>query len=215
MGIKGLIWDMDGTLLNTLDDIIGACNATLKAYGLEERSKSEMLSLIGYGARHLCQGASRLEGERLEQFMKDYRARAVTQGDPTTHVYAGVSAYIAETRSRGIRHAIYTNKPQFWSQKLAVKFFPEGTFDYVLGTTEEGILKPDPEYIYRICRGWGFDLSEVVMIGDSPVDWEVAQRAGCGACCVSWGFRSRKVLEDAGATCICDKVDEFWDKILL
>ena len=201
---RALIWDMDGTLLNTLDDIIGACNDTLEAYGLPTLPKPEMLQLIGYGAHHLCQGASGLDGEALDRFQKDYRARAISRDDPKTYIYPGVAETLRWARAQGIYLGIYTNKPQAWCTKLADKFFGAGMFDTILGSTEEGLLKPDPEGIWRMCRGWGIEAESAVMIGDQTVDFETAERAGSQHVCVSWGFRARGVLEAAGARVIVD-----------
>lgn len=210
---RALIWDMDGTLLNSLDDIIGACNETLDAYGLPRLPKSRMIQLIGYGARHLCQGASGLEGETLDRFMKDYRARAMGRDDPQTRAYPGIAETLSWARAQKIFLGIYTNKPQMWCTKLADKFFGAGMFDQIIGTTEEGLLKPDPEGIWRMCRAWGIEPHEAVMIGDSPVDYETSVRAGSQHLCVTWGFRARKVLEDAGASNLADDHEALWEML--
>lgn len=207
---RALIWDMDGTLLNTLDDIIGACYDTLDAYGLPRPDRAAMIQLIGYGARHLCHGASGLDGVMLDRFMKDYRARAMHRDDPKTRIYPGISETLQWARAKGLCLGIYTNKPQAWCEKLTEKFFGSGVFDKIIGTTAEGLLKPDPEGIWRMCRAWGIAPHEAVMIGDSPVDHETAVRAGCQHVCVTWGFRSRQVLEDAGAQILVDDHAALW-----
>ena len=201
---KALIWDMDGTLLNTLEDIIGSCNEALVAFGLPVQSHERMVSLIGHGARYLCHGASGLDGDELDRFMQEYRRRAMTRDDPQTDVYPGIREILAEARRRGIRLGIYTNKPDFWCTKLAERFFGADAFDEIYGTNAEGILKPDPEPILRMCRKWGIAPSDAVMIGDSPVDHEVAVNAGCQSACVTWGYRSREVLVAAGAENLVD-----------
>lgn len=202
--IKALIWDMDGTLLNTLDDIVGAVNATLRQWGLSEKPKEELLQFIGYGARHLCHGATGFEGERLTHFLTEYRQMAIDRNDPETYIYPGIETLLRKSRQSGMKLGIYTNKPQKWCTKLANKFFGEGTFDAIYGTHEGGVLKPDPEGILWMCRQWEISPGEAVMIGDSPVDWETACNAHSLGICVSWGFRTRRVLEDAGAACIVD-----------
>lgn len=210
--IKGLIWDMDGTLLNTLDDIVGAVNATLCKWGLKEKSKAELLVYIGYGARHLCAGATGFEGEKLTRFLSEYRQMAIDRNDPETTIYPGIVEILEKSREKGIKLGIYTNKPQKWCTKLAEKFFGTGVFDMIIGTTEGGILKPDPAGIVQMCKAWSVQSEEVVMIGDSPVDWETSVNAHCQAICVSWGFRTRAVLEAAGANRIVDDAKELWQE---
>ena len=206
--IKGLIWDMDGTLLNTLDDIIGACNETLKAWGLPEKPKAEMTMYIGYGAKYLCHSSSGLEGDDLMTFLKDYRARTLTRDDPKTQIYDGIAGILERTKRLGMRHGIYTNKPQFWCEKLAKKFFVEGIFDAIVGVEEGKVLKPKPDGIEQMCRAWGIEPQEVVMIGDTPVDWETAKNTGCLGVCVTWGFRTRDYLEKAGVSEIVETAEE-------
>ena len=206
--IKALVWDMDGTLLNTLDDIIGACNETLRAWNLPERPKNEMIMFIGYGARHLCHCASGLENDELMQFLKDYRARTINRDDPKTCVYPGILEILGKSRQCGMKNGIYTNKPQYWCEKLTKKFFGDGLFDAIKGVQEGCVLKPQADGIWEMCEAWHINPSEVVMIGDTPVDWETAQNARSQCVCVTWGFRSRKILESAGASIIVDSADE-------
>ncbi len=206
--IKALVWDMDGTLLNTLDDIIGACNDTLRSYQLPERPKSEMIMFIGYGARHLCHKASGLDGERLDQFLKDYRWRCMHRDDPQTEIYPGIMDIIVRAKSQGMMQGIYTNKPQFWCEKLTQKFFGNTLFDAIIGVQEGCVLKPEADGFFDMCKAWNIKPEEVAMIGDSPVDWKTSQNAHCLGVCVSWGFRSRKILEECGANLIADTADE-------
>ena len=196
--VRGVVWDMDGTLLDTLEDIAGALNMTLRAYGLPEHSPRETLDGIGHGARYLCAWGSGLEGEALDRFAKDYRANAIAQNNPNTRPFEGIVDLLAELKSRGVRLGIYTNKPQQWTEILIAQFFGESVFDMVIGTTAEGLLKPDPEGIYRMCRAWGLDISEVVMVGDSEVDAQTAINAGCGCVCMTWGFGRMDVIRGLG-----------------
>lgn len=211
--IKALIWDMDGTLLNTLDDIVGAVNATLRQWGLSEKSKQALLPFIGYGARHLCHGATGFEGDLLTQFLTEYRQMAIDRNDPETYIYPGIESLLHKSRHLGVKLGIYTNKPQKWCTKLANKFFGEGVFDAIYGTHEGGVLKPNPEGILWMCRQWEILPQDAVMIGDSPVDWETACNARSLGICVTWGFRTRRVLEEAGAECIVDDSSALCDAI--
>lgn len=208
MQIKALVWDMDGTLLNTLDDIIGACNDTLRAWNLPERPKSEMIMFIGYGAKYLCHQSSGLEGDELMQFLLDYRKRTMSRDDPQTKVYPGIIRILERAKKCGMKLGIYTNKPQFWTEKLTKKFFGDNLFDAIVGVQEGCVLKPKSDGIDAMCAQWGIRQDEVIMIGDTPVDWETSKNSHCRGICVTWGFRTRKILEEAGADCIVDTAEE-------
>ena len=103
---RAVVWDMDGTLLDTLPDIEGALNETLAAWGLEQVTTEQTLSYVGHGAEYLCRCASHLEGESLDAFHRDYRARSIARPDAKTRVYDGVPEIIAALRDRGIPSAI-------------------------------------------------------------------------------------------------------------
>lgn len=203
---KGIIWDMDGTLLDTLGDIQGALNETLAVYGLPAVTAEQTLSYIGHGARYLCQCASKLDGDELTRFHNDYRAHSLNRQDAKTHPYPGVPEIIRELNARNIKNGIYTNKPMAWCLKLAENFYGKGSFDIAIGTDERQILKPNPQGIFDICKHWNVSVDDVIMIGDSDVDYLTAVNGKCRAVCVSWGFRSENVLRKAGAQTIAANV---------
>lgn len=186
--IRGLIWDMDGTLLNTLDDIAAALNETLRAHHLPEHAPLETLDGIGHGSRYLCEWGSGLQGEALDRFTEEYRSNAVNLAHPQTRPFDGIVELLHDLHGSGMKMGIYTNKPQLWTEKLVQRHLGENLFDCVIGTTAEGLLKPDPEGIFRMCRAWHLDVHEVVMIGDSEVDVQTAQNAGCACICMTYGF---------------------------
>ena len=189
---------MDGTLLNTLEDIAAALNCTLRKYGLPEHDAHETLDGIGHGSRYLCAWGSGLEGEILDRFTTEYRANAVNLQHPKTRPYDGIVDLLGEWRARGMKMGIYTNKPQLWTEKLVHRHLGDDKFDSVIGTTPEGLLKPDPEGIFRMCRAWQLKVSDVVMIGDSEVDVETAQNAGCTCICMTYGFGRMDIIRSMG-----------------
>lgn len=205
--VRGVVWDMDGTLLNTLEDIAGGLNQALRAWGLPEHSAHEALDGIGHGSTYLCQWASGLAGEALEKFTQEYRWNTVHLEHPRTQPYAGIPELISLLKSRGIKLGIYTNKPQGWTEQLVERFFGHEAFDMVLGTVPGGVLKPSAEGLVRMSRQWGIPMSEIVMVGDSEVDFETAKNAGCRPVIVGWGFGRRDLLEGLGAF-IVDTSDE-------
>ena len=186
--IRGVIWDMDGTLLDTLGDISAALNQTLRAHNLPEHAPRETLDGIGHGSRYLCEWGSGLQGEALDLFTAEYRANAVNLKNPQTQPFEGIVSLLHDLRACGMKMGIYTNKPQLWTEKLVQRHLGESMFDCVIGTTPEGLLKPDPEGIFRMCRAWHLDVNDVVMIGDSEVDVQTAQTAGCRCICMTYGF---------------------------
>ncbi len=203
--LKGVIFDMDGTLLNTLDDIVDSINDTLEAWSLPRKTTAQLLPFIGYGAKHLCRGATGLEdAAQIELFHSQYRQRTLTREDTKTEPYAGIEVVVYGLKSRGIKVGIYTNKPQAWTEKLAARYFRAKTFDAIVGVTEGGYLKPSPGGIFDMCRLWQIHPSEVVMVGDSPVDIETAHNAGCGGIACTWGFRPREALDSIGADALVD-----------
>ena len=197
--IKAVIWDMDGTLLNTLEDISGALNQALRAWGLPEHSPHETLEGIGHGARYLCHWASGLEGEELDRFAAEYRSNAVHLSEPKTQPYPGIIELLGALKSRGMKLGIYTNKPQRWTEQLVDRFFGQSVFDCIIGTTPEVWLKHSAGGIEHMCGLWQMSAEDVVMVGDSDVDWQTAQNAGCRVICVSWGFGDSQRLRQLGA----------------
>ena len=197
--LKAVIWDMDGTLLNTLEDISGALNQALRSWGLPEHSPYETLEGIGHGARYLCHWASGLEGEELDRFAAEYRSNAVHLSEPKTQPYPGIIEVLRHLKECGIKLGIYTNKPQRWTEQLVDRFFGQSLFDCIIGTTPDGWLKPDAGGIAHMCERWHLSEHEVVMVGDSEVDWQTARNAGCRAICVSWGFGDVGKLRQQGA----------------
>ena len=198
--IEGVFFDMDGTLLNTLDDICDSINETLTRWGLPNKSNETLLHYIGWGAKHLCKGATGFEDEaQLEAFHKEYRQTSLNRNDPKTVAYRGIPEVVSLLKASGKKVGIYTNKPQAWTEKLAAHYFGEKVFDGIYGVREGGALKPSPEGITLMCAEWGIDPAKTVMIGDSPVDIETAHNAGIIGIGCTWGFRSKSQLEAAGA----------------
>lgn len=207
--IRGVFLDMDGTLLNTLDDICDAVNETLTHWGLENRTQAELIQFIGFGAKHLCRGATGFEDDaRLEAFHQAYRQNALLRQDPKTEPYAGMPELVAHLRAKGVRVGIYTNKPQAWTEKLAARYFGENAFDGIYGVHAGGVLKPSAAGIVEMCGRWGIACRDTVMVGDSPVDIETAHLAGVPGIGCTWGFRPREALVAAGADFLVDSASE-------
>ena len=204
---------MDGTLLNTLEDIAGGLNQTLRSWGLPEHSPYEALDGIGHGSRYLCQWGSGLDGEELDRFTTEYRYNTVHLAEPKAQPYPGICELLKTLKGLGFRLGIYTNKPQDWTEQLVERFFGLSQFDMITGTRPGGYLKPDPGGILEMCRLWQVSPAETLMIGDSEVDWQTSINAGCPGICVSWGFGDRQKLEAIGVNMV-HTADALRDAIL-
>lgn len=197
------IFDLDGTILDTLADLKSSLNASLRSQGLPDRSLEEVRSFVGSGIRRLLERSApeNTGEEQLEQlfsfFMEYYRVHCMDESRP----YEGVEAMLANLRSRGMKTAVLSNKADYAVQILCSHFF-EGLFDYTAGMLDGVPKKPDPAGVYRILEALGVSPERSVYIGDSEVDIRTAQNAGIACIAVDWGFRTRQQLLDAGAECL-------------
>lgn len=211
------IFDLDGTVLNTLSDLADATNAALREGGYPTRTVGEVCSFVGDGIQKLIEralpdGVSEGEMERVLSFFKSYYAmHCAVQTAP----YAGIVELLLSLRRQGVRTAVLSNKADFATQALAKTYF-DGLFDAVAGERErEGIpKKPAPEGVYLLLDACGVAANEAVYIGDSEVDVATAKNAGLDAILVSWGFRSREVLAEHGAKVIVDTPKELQELVL-
>ena len=208
--IRCVIFDLDGTLLDTADDLTAAANAVCRHHGWPEIRREELLTMVGNGNRVLLQRLSppeAREGEALEEsarvFSEYYRLHCADRTAP----YPGMTELLADLRSAGIKTAVLSNKWQEFTEKLIRGFFP-GLTDVILGKQDGIPAKPDPTAVRMALRDMGCAPEEGVFVGDSSVDVQTAKNAGMVCCAVSWGFRSRESLEEAGADCIADTPEE-------
>lgn len=200
----GIIWDLDGTLLDTLGDLTDATNYALAQFGCPPRTQAHIRSIVGNGA--LRQMTLALPGNAddpdpqkvLEVYKPYYRAHC----DLKTGPYPGIPEALAVLRQQ-YPMAIITNKPHATASALCEKHFP-GIF--ALGETAELPRKPAPDMLYRAKEVMGVD--HCICIGDSEVDLVTAANAGFDCLTVLWGFRDREELEKAGARWFCEKAEE-------
>ncbi|MBR1449740.1 MAG: HAD-IIIA family hydrolase [Prevotella sp.] len=197
------IFDLDGTLLDTLDDLMAAVNYALRQYGMPVHSRDEIRRFVGNGVRLLMVRAIP-DGDRnpqFEQVFRTFREYYMEHSLDTTRPYDGIPELLAELKARGCRMAVVSNKFYAATQELCRHFFPD-TIEVAIGEHEsEGIRKkPAPDTVYEALRQLGVERANAVYVGDSDVDLQTARNAGLPCISVLWGFRDRDFLEANGAT---------------
>ena len=206
--IKAFIFDLDGTLLNTIVTITHYVNLTLAYVGLSPISEEECKMFVGNGARKLITRALASRGvtdaETVERALLYYNSKYDADSLYLTSPYNGIPEMLGALSERGIRLAVLSNKPDSATKPIIAGFFP-GLFDIVEGGRDGVPLKPDPHALKDIMEKLSVSESEVVYVGDTGVDMQTGKNAGVARTVgVSWGFRSRDELTSCGADVIYD-----------
>lgn len=206
-----VIFDLDGTLLDTIGDLAVACNAMLARRGLPEHTYADYRHFVGNGILRLVERALPEElrtPEYVAAARADFVAYYTDHIDLHTKPYAGIPELLDTLTRQGIRLAVASNKFQRGTEKLIRRFFPEVPFEVVLGQRPDVPLKPDPAVIEEILGLTGVPRDRVLYVGDSGVDMQTAAAAGVRSAGVTWGFRSRDELQQAGAGALVDRSEE-------
>ncbi|MDR3161981.1 MAG: HAD family hydrolase [Spirochaetaceae bacterium] len=211
MKITCVIFDLDGTLVDTLEDIAASMNRALAFRGYPARPPEDYAALVGWGIRRLAFLA-------LPEGARDEETAALLAADaagfyaekPLIHSrpYPGIAAVVAELKGRKIKTAVLTNKPDPVAALVIHGLFSPGSFDLVLGETPDLPRKPDPASTWEILSRLDRIPRDTLFVGDSEIDMETAHAARCYALGVSWGYRDRAVLEAAGAGRIIESPEE-------
>lgn len=209
---KLIIFDLDGTLIDTMEDIANACNYALKQCGCPERRLDEYNMLVGRGIDNLFRGALP-EGLKTEDMVVKMREHFVPYYNEhkcdCTRPYEGIPELLETLAGMGLRFAVASNKYQEGTEQLVDKFFGRHDFVKVLGQREGKPIKPDPEIVYEIMEGLpGTGLDDVIYCGDSDVDMQTGSGAGVKTIGVTWGFRTREELEAYGPYALVDHPNE-------
>ena len=201
-----IIFDLDGTLLNTIDDLGHACNHALMQSGFPMHAIEEYPALVGNGVKNLIRRALP-ENERTEENVERVYTAFIPYYDAHnadyTRPYEGIVKLLQVLKKAGHTLAVASNKYQAATEKIVNQLFP-GIFDVILGEREGIARKPDPQIVYDIFRMTNHTSGAVLYVGDSLVDMETAQNAQLPFIACSWGFVSRQQLLQAGATHIID-----------
>lgn len=196
------IFDLDGTLLDTLTDLAASCNYALRTHGMPEHSIDDVRRFVGNGVRKLMERAIP-EGEANPDFeatFATFREHYMHHSLDTTKPYPAIMETLAELKARGCRLAVVSNKMMAATVELCKHFFPD-TIEVAIGENEaEGICKkPAPDTVYAALKKLGVSKDDAVYVGDSDVDIQTAANSGLPCISVLWGFRDRDFLIQHGA----------------
>ena len=215
MAYKLVVFDLDGTLLNTLDDLAFSTNEALAEHGMPPRTIEEVRQFVGNGIAMLIERAvpagtdEASKGAVLESFKRSYALHA----SDTTRPYPGIPEMLNALREHGVKTALVSNKGDFAVQKLVHDYFPDA-FDIALGEREGIAKKPAPDMVDYVLAQTGIPKEQMVYVGDSEVDFATARNAGCSLILCSWGFRSVETLRALGEASLVDSTDELLAQLL-
>lgn len=216
MAYKAAIFDMDGTLLNTLDDLAASTNAALAAHGMPLRTTDEVRRFVGNGIPNLIRRAVPAGTDEATQraVFDTFCANYAVHDADTTAPYPGIIGLLEHLRAQGVLCAVVSNKGDFAVQALVEHYF-DGLFGFAVGEREGIRRKPAPDTVFAALEALGVEPGEAVYVGDSEVDVATAQASGLDCIAVTWGFRSVECLLEAGATTLVSTADELAAAILV
>ena len=217
MNNKLVIFDLDGTLLNTIGDLAAGCDQMLRMRDLPTHTFEDYCSFVGNGIMRLVERALPEElrtPEYVAAARRDFVSYYIDHIDLYTHPYDGIVELVEELQLKGVKLAVASNKFQAGTDKLIKKFFPTTDFVMICGNREGVPLKPDTALVDLILDTAGVERQRCIMVGDSAVDILTAERAGIHSVGVSWGFRSLTELQEAGAEYIANSVAELRNILL-
>ena len=212
---KMVIFDLDGTLLDTLDDLCNSVNYSLRTNNFPERSLAEVRTFVGNGIRLLIErsvpeGTSK---ELIDKTFECFKTYYAVHCNDKTKTYPGVMDMLKELKKNGYKIAVLSNKAQYAVTKLCNIYF-NNLLDDAVGARENVAKKPSPDALYICAENNNINLNNVIYVGDSDVDVATANNAGVRGIAVTWGFKSRELLIKCGAENLADNTDELLQILL-
>lgn len=209
---KLIIFDLDGTLLDTLPDICAVLCDSLRKFNLKEITLADTKKFVGNGAETLVRRAVG-NSDKFDEVYRDYSINFAESKSERTALFDGESAVLKKLNALGIKLAVISNKPQIAAERVVNKFFKDVKFDFVIGQSERYPLKPDPTSTLDMINLCNFEKSECVFVGDGETDVQTAKNAGIDCVSVLWGYRSREQLERAEATSFACSWEELYGRL--
>lgn len=214
---KLVIFDLDGTLLNTIADLAHSTNYALSKLGYPTHEAEQYPFMVGNGINKLFERALP-EGEKTEENILRVRKEFIPYYDmhnaDDSRPYTGIPHLLSHLQAAGIQIAVASNKYQAATRKLIAHYFPEIHFTAVFGQREGIKVKPDPTIVFDILQLAGVAKENILYVGDSGVDMQTAANAGVAACGVTWGFRPRTELEEFQPEYIVDSAEEIKELVM-
>ena len=200
--MKAFIFDLDGTLINSLEDLADAVNRMLAEHGYPQRPLELFPQFIGDGVQKLVEQAlptGAFSRANIAALVADYQRHYQATWKNKTLPYDGINETLSGLRKRGMKIAVLSNKPHHFTQLCCDHFFAEGTFDAVIGAREGVPRKPHPEAGYKLASRLGVSTSDCAYVGDSGLDMQFAVNSSMHPIGVLWGFRGEAELRESGA----------------
>ncbi|MEN8198934.1 MAG: HAD family hydrolase [Thermodesulfobacteriota bacterium] len=197
MKCKGLVFDLDGTLLDTLQDLADAANATLSHYGFPVHPVDSYRYFVGDGLKTLTRRIipdSSASDEDLNKYMKKFAEIYSRNWNKNSAPYPGVEEMISSLRDAGLQLAVLSNKPHAFTKICVESYFPDDPFVFVFGQRDGVAKKPDPAGALEIAEKMGLNPGEILYVGDTATDMQTGNSAGMRTIGVEWGFRERAEL---------------------
>lgn len=213
--IDTIVFDLDGTLLNTLEDLKDSVNFALERQGFPLRNLSEIRSFVGNGIRLLMERAvpNNIDSEAFEICFKDFCDYYKIHMEDKTAPYDGINNMLTNIKKAGFKTAIVTNKADFAAQDLCKRMFGDN-IDFVVGSSDDRPNKPAPDGVFYALEKIDSKIENTVFVGDADTDILTAKNAGLVSIGVLWGFRDREVIEEAGAEYIVENANDL-EKLLI
>lgn len=214
--IKAAVFDFDGTLANTLPDLLTSINEMRAHFGHPPITEEMLLRAVNYSTSEYVRRAlpEDFDAARFDEATEAYFAAYAKHYLEKTVPYAGLVEMLTRLRSEGVKLAVMTNKDNDFANRLVAKLFPS-IFDAVWGTVDGIPVKPDPTRAFMIARDFSLSPEDIAFIGDSDVDMLTANNAGMVPVAVSWGYREKDILQQNGAKFIVDDADALYATLSL
>ncbi|MBW2165330.1 MAG: HAD family hydrolase [Deltaproteobacteria bacterium] len=216
MNYKAVIFDLDGTLLNSLEDIADSANSVLSNHDLPTHKPDDYKIFVGSGISELMSRAlpeKEKDPDTIDDYVKEFREEYARNWNVKTEPYAGIAAMLDELVSRKIKIAVLSNKLHAFTKQCVDELLPRWKFNIVMGLQNDIPPKPDPTSALQIAKQLNIDPLHILYVGDSDIDMKTALAACMHPVGVLWGFRTKKELQKNGAKTLIEKPQELLDLI--